>query len=187
MASRGLQDSLRFLVKPASKENVSLKNIVVDVLMDVCNVAVSQLLCLQDFLLQGIYDVTFSSTEVCYNTFERSKERKKETEIMKCLEVVPLFMQDEKMVIVLMYNPFADPALVRAFYLGIVEGEKVLNRFKIWTGKYSFFARLKMDKECVGGVRHPPSAFTIGEERGFLYYQGQPRYCGKCFMYGHIS
>lgn len=147
MVNRGLRDSLRFLVKPESKDKISLKTVVVDVLMDACNVGVRDILCLQDFPMQGIYDVTFE-------TFERAKE-KKETEVMKCLEVISLFMQDEKMVIVHMYNPFADPAMVRAFLAGYCEvlkgGEKVLNRFKIWTGKYRFFARFKLDKECIGG------------------------------------
>lgn len=47
------------------------------------------------------------------------------------------------MIIIHMYNPFADFALVRAFLVNYCEelkgGEKALNRFGFWTGKYRFF------------------------------------------------
>lgn len=45
--------------------------------------------------MQGIYDVTFGSAEVCWNLFEASMN-KKDVEVMKIIDVVPLFMQDEK-------------------------------------------------------------------------------------------
>lgn len=190
MANRGLRDSLRFLVRPDLKEQINLKTIVVDVLIDTFNLTVSQILCLQDFPGQGIYDVTFLSTEVCWNVFEKAKE-KEGTGVLKGIGVIPLFMEEDKMIIVHMYSPFSDVLKVRAFLKNYCEelkgGEKVLNKYKIWTGKYRFFGKFKLDKSCVGGVKRPPAVFSIGGERGYLYYQGQPRYCRKCFSYGHIA
>lgn len=190
MATRGLKDSLRFLVMPGFKEQVSLKTVVVDVLTDTFNIRVRDVLCLQDFPNQGIYDVTFPSTAICWNIFEAAKKKKGEG-ALKFLQVIPLFMEEEKMIVVHMYNPFADPALVRAFldnYCEVLKGgEPILNRYKIWTGKYRYYGRFKMDWDCIGGVKRPPPVFTIGGERGFLFYQGQPKYCRKYLMYGHTN
>lgn len=38
----------------------------------------------------------------------------------------------------------------------------------------------------MGGVRCPTAVFTVGGERRFLNYQGQPKYCRKCMFYGHL-
>lgn len=41
-----------------------------------------------------------------------------------------------------------------------------MNIYKIWTGKYRFFGRFKVEKDFVGGARRPLAVFTIGGERG---------------------
>lgn len=89
MANRGMKDSLRFLVKPDYKEKISLRTIVVDILIDTFNIKVREIVCLQDFPMQGIYDVTFGSAEVCWNLFEAVKS-KKEIEVLKMIDVIPL-------------------------------------------------------------------------------------------------
>lgn len=108
---------------------------------------------------------------------------------MKRLEVTPLFMQKEKVIIVHMYIPFADFSVVWAFLQSYCEGlrggDKVMNTFGICSGKYTFFGRFQIDLNCVGGVRMPPTVFTFGGEREF--YPGQPSYCRKCFVYRHTS
>lgn len=189
MAGRGLRDSLRFLVKPEARSSVTLRTVVVEVLMDVFDIKVKDVVCLQDFPQQGTYDITFGSSEVCWKIFEEAKKRK--DDILELFEILPLFLQEEKMITVHLYNPFADPALVWAFLETYCEklrgGDKVMNKFGIWTGKYRFFGNFRKDEECIGGVKRPPAVFTIGGERGFLFYPGQPKYCRKCFKYGHLS
>lgn len=189
MASRGIRDSLRFLVKPGFAD-VTLRTVVVDLLTGVLGLRVSDILCLQDFPNQKLYDVTFYSTEVCWNTYEQFKLIE-DSEIGRKFGVQPLFMQEEKVITVHLYNPFADINLVRAFLSNYCDdlrgGDKIFNNFKIWSGKYRFFGTFKNDSSCVGGVRRPPAVFTIGGERGFLFYPGQPRYCRKCMRYGHVS
>lgn len=188
MARYGLRDSIRFLVKPG--EDANLETVVVLLLKDVLKVKVRQIICLQDFPSQGIYDVTFDSLGTCWNTFEQARELK-ESPIVKKFKVIPLFMEEEKVITVHLYNPFADVDLVRAFLDTYCDelrgGEKVMNRYGIWSGKYKFVGRFKRDPECVGGVRRPPAVFSIGGERGFLFYLGQPKYCRRCFPYGHTS
>lgn len=188
MAGFGMRDSVRFSTSPTL--GVTLETVVVLLLKKTLNVKVRDIVCLQDFPGQGIFDVTFASSEMAWNVYERAREKKKE-EILKDFTVTPLFMREEKMITVHLYNPFADPALVRAFLSAYCEelqgGDKVYNKYGIWSGKYKFIGRFKSDSDCVGGVKRPPAVFSIGGERGFLFYPGQPMYCRNCLSYGHTK
>lgn len=57
----------------------------------------------------------------------------------------------------------------------------------IWTGKRQFRVLLREDESGYDGYRHPPASFTIGADRGYLMYAGQPRFCKKCSTYGHLA
>ncbi|KAJ8342118.1 hypothetical protein SKAU_G00320460 [Synaphobranchus kaupii] len=57
----------------------------------------------------------------------------------------------------------------------------------IWTGKRQFRVVLKEDLEGYDGYLHPPASFTIGADRGYLIYAGQPRFCRKCNRHGHTA
>lgn len=57
----------------------------------------------------------------------------------------------------------------------------------IWTGKRQFRVLLREDESGHDGYRHPPASFTIGEDRGYLMYAGQPRFCRKCSTYGYLA
>lgn len=169
---------------------MNLRTFVADVLLDFLGVRIRDIVCLQDFPQQHIYDVTFVSTKVCWNTYVNARQAAGE-EAMERLEVTLLFMEEEKVIIEHMYNPFADFSLVRVLLQSYCEelrgGDKVIKKFGIWSGKYTFFGRFQIDLSCVGGMRRPPAVFTIGGEKGFLFYPGQPSYCRKCFVYGRTS
>lgn len=55
----------------------------------------------------------------------------------------------------------------------------------IWTGKRQFRIQLQEDLNREDGLRHPPAVFSIGADRGFLIYAGQPLNCRKCGGKGH--
>lgn len=92
MESPGMRNSLRFLVKPDFKGKVNLRTIVVDVLMEFLDLRVRDIVCLQDFPKQRIYDITFSSSEMCWNIYE--KIRNTDNDLLRKMDVIPLFMQE---------------------------------------------------------------------------------------------
>lgn len=106
MAFRGIRGSIRFVVKPDYKDEVNSRTVVVHVLMEVLDLRVRDILFLQDFLQQRIYDITFVSVEVCWNIYEKVRNVVN-VEILQKFDVTPLFMQKEKTIVVHMYIPFA--------------------------------------------------------------------------------
>lgn len=66
-------------------------------------------------------------------------------------------------------------------------GQRVRDRFGIWTGKRRFYVKLRVDPSVSGSLVHLPGSFTIGPNRGFLYYPGQPAYCRRCGGEGHVK
>lgn len=43
------------------------------------------------------------------------------------------------------------------------------------------------DPDSADGLRHPPAYFSIGADRGFLFYSGQPVFCRQCRSFGHLA
>ncbi|KAJ8335375.1 hypothetical protein SKAU_G00387170 [Synaphobranchus kaupii] len=90
-----------------------------------------------------------------------------------------------------MYNPYVgDEALGRflARYGEVFPGVRyVRDGYGIWTGKRQFRVRLKKDPQGFYGLLHPPAFFSLGADRGILFYSGQPVYCRKCRAFGHLA
>ncbi|KAM4034768.1 LOW QUALITY PROTEIN: uncharacterized protein ACNLHF_021458 [Anomaloglossus baeobatrachus] len=116
---------------------------------------------------------------------------KRDHEYMQFLLPKPLFSNVEKPLTVHMYNPFVEIPMIRAFlyrYCTSVRGGiPQKNIFAIFNGNVKFWVRFKADPEGIGGIMHPPANFSIGGNRGFLHYPGQPSFCRRCYRYGHIS
>lgn len=88
-----------------------------------------------------------------------------------------------------MYNPWVTEETIRYFlgrYVTVLPGvRKIKDGLGIWTGKRQFHIKLEMDKNSEDGYRHPPAVFSIGADRGFLVYAGQPQACRRCGSTGH--
>ncbi|KAK1875560.1 Zinc finger CCHC domain containing protein 3 [Dissostichus eleginoides] len=57
----------------------------------------------------------------------------------------------------------------------------------IWTGRRQFQVLLKSEPEGCGGLKHPPASFSLGADRGYLFYPRQPAFCRRCRQSGHVE
>uniref|UniRef100_A0A8C7F4X2 CCHC-type domain-containing protein n=1 Tax=Oncorhynchus kisutch TaxID=8019 RepID=A0A8C7F4X2_ONCKI len=60
------------------------------------------------------------------------------------------------------------------------------NSLGFWNGRRGFQALLREDPKGHGGYLHPPAMFSLGADRGTLFYTRQPPFCRRCMAYGHI-
>ncbi|ROI80145.1 Zinc finger CCHC domain-containing protein 3 [Anabarilius grahami] len=171
------------------KQRFRREFLLMDVLKGVFNVAASSVFCLQDFAMVGFMDLTFFNLTDCVGFFE-SWGRKKHN-LLEGLQLQPLFAQDFLPLTIHLYNPYVEDSEVLTFLTRHCEtvkgGERVRDRFGIWTGKRRYLVKLRMDPSRPGGLVHPPGSFSIGPNRGFLYYSGQPMYCRRCGGEGHVK
>ncbi|KAK1162738.1 zinc finger CCHC domain-containing protein 3-like [Acipenser oxyrinchus oxyrinchus] len=132
--------------------------------------------------------MTFKSEDYCKKVWSYLK--KNESELPFSLFVCePIFLQEMRIVNVHLYNPYV-PAEDVSTFLGqfcnvIRPPTKSLDEFGMWTGTWKVWVRFRPCKEGYEGVRHPPSSFSIGTNRGYLFYMGQPEVCRKCSRMGH--
>uniref|UniRef100_A0A3P9DU06 CCHC-type domain-containing protein n=1 Tax=Maylandia zebra TaxID=106582 RepID=A0A3P9DU06_9CICH len=108
---------------------------------------------------------------------------------LKKYMVTPLYRNDYRILTVHMYNPWVTEETIKYFlgrYVTVLPGvRKIKDGLGLWTGKRQFRVKLKMDMTTEDGYCHPPAVFSIGADRGFLVYAGQPQACRKCGSTGH--
>ncbi|CAB1325346.1 unnamed protein product [Coregonus sp. 'balchen'] len=88
-----------------------------------------------------------------------------------------------------MFNPHVKEEEVRAFlgrYMDNVSSARLLkDTLGFWNGRRSFQALLKEVPGGLGGYLHPPALFSLGADRGTLFYARQPPFCRRCMTYRH--
>ncbi|MBN3319866.1 ZCHC3 protein, partial [Atractosteus spatula] len=65
-------------------------------------------------------------------------------------------------------------------------GVKVLDKRRIWNGKRKYMVHFRSDPKAGDGLLHP-QAFSIGANRGYLFYPEQPLTCRRCGQGGHFA
>ena len=135
------------------------------------------------------FDVSFSSA-VALNQFGSRLEA--------CIEqITGMFQVDRlsdnamKVVIVRMFNETVSPDDITVWLnrYCTVKGAPVRVRDVdgIWTGAWRVPVQMQADRQGFEGLRQLPSAIVLGENRGFIHYQGQPKLCRKCGGLGHLA
>ncbi|KAE8296875.1 hypothetical protein D5F01_LYC05645 [Larimichthys crocea] len=126
-----------------------------------------------------------------YDQVQATFEEKAELEPFSRFRVVPLCQRNLKIVTVQVYNPYVGDEAVAEFLrrYGQVDTQTKYLRdsFGIWTGRRQFRVLLGEDPDSADGLRHPPAYFSIGADRGFLFYSGQPVFCRQCRSFGHLA
>ncbi|XP_055770772.1 uncharacterized protein LOC129846978 [Salvelinus fontinalis] len=138
------------------------------------------------------FDVSFASGSYLRD-FWRELQNAQNTQgsLTAMFEVTKLTDNSIKTVIVRMYNETVQPEDV-AVWLGRycnVRGPlvQVKDPDGIWTGAWRVTVQQWEDPGGYGGLKAIPSTIVLGENRGHVHYQDQPKLCRKCGEHGHLA
>uniref|UniRef100_A0A8K9WZG7 CCHC-type domain-containing protein n=1 Tax=Oncorhynchus mykiss TaxID=8022 RepID=A0A8K9WZG7_ONCMY len=138
--------------------------------------------------MEEAYDITFYTESKSDGVMEKVKEAKGERPL-SFFNIVCLARKNFRTINIHMYNPHVTVMAVAAFlgrYCEVTSGARyVKDSLGFWNGRRQFQVLLREDPGGFEGFLHPPAVFTIGADRGMLFYARQPPFCRKCREYGH--
>lgn len=184
-------NTARLYLPEAKKSVLTIVDIQGHIIEDLLKMSREEIFCLQAFPNQGFYDASFVSQNAFRTFVARSAELSDHPDLAGFRVVVaqPRRNQQRTPVTVQLYNPFVPDEEIIAFLKRYCEyvsyGERRKNCLGTFNGLRRFWVQFKPDSDGIGGVSHPPQTFSIGPNRGFLFYPGQPAFCRDCFSFGH--
>ncbi|KAJ8335364.1 hypothetical protein SKAU_G00387060 [Synaphobranchus kaupii] len=157
----GLRNTLRFLWRRAEGAMMSREAFGRQVLMGALKQTVAEVLCFQSNSLEQSFEITFCTSEACREVLEECRRQ-------GALKPVSSFEYAEV----------------------LTEARRVRDTLGFWTGKRQYQVLFKPVPEGVEGFEgflHPPARFSIGADRGYLFYSRQPPYGGGGKARGHTE
>lgn len=135
------------------------------------------------------WDVSLMSSSVMEYFWRRYEEKRYEG-LLREFNVERLSYTGVKTVFVKMFNELVEAEDVATWLARFctVKGSpvKVMDVEGIWTCSWKIPVVQRPDYGGYGGLEHIPQTIVLGENRGLVYYQGQPKLCRNCGEMGHL-
>lgn len=186
----GLKNTIRFAWKKDEEVRMPRDTFGRTVLMGALKLKIPEVMCLQGNTMEEAYDVTLHTEGMCDVVMDRAKAAAGERPL-SFFDITCLAKTNFRTINVHMYNPHVADSAIGAFlgrYCDVTSGARyVKDSLGFWNGRRQFQVLLRPDKEGFEGFLHPPAVFSLGSDRGMLFYTRQPPFCKKCREYGHVT
>ena len=184
----GLRYTLRFRATTGEEKLLARDFFVGKVIMGQLHLKVQEVFCIQWNQQEKAFDVTLKDDTI-YQRVAEDCRRGAKVSPLAYYEVLNLDSPNFRTVSVHMYNPFVGDGALATFlgqYGKVMTAARYVNDpLGFWTGRRQFQVLLYPDPEGPDGLKHPPALFSLGGDRGYLFYPRQPVFCRKCRKYGH--